>query len=357
MPHNSAFQRLGMLVSTHLLAASSKPDLEKVIKHHALVGVEYAETIQDKSQHQFATLEGSAVHVDRRTANGSILISASGGWPHMQSELYPRDMLTQTGVIHELSDILIPHSVDLTIGKLIRAAKGTTMTTMLVKAGLDFILNGTEPPESSPWADMGISGTGWTLLCPTDDAFKQINLTELYADEERLRAIVTQHLIPAQTPSKTPADFAANGFLRMEDVVNNNSPLSMEDAATYTTLHTRDAIYGDIVFRDLGDEQGTVVGVKGARGAQGRRDWAHVVSWGRATKGGGVGGVVQIDRLLVPYEPQWWIEYGPPLAVGVIGVVLICLFFLGVRMIWRRDTTEATYEPAGGFGHDDSDDS
>lgn len=356
MPHNSAFERLGMLVSAHLLAASSKSDLEKVIKHHAIKGVAYAETLQDGSKHQFPTMEGSDVHVERRTSNGSILISASGGWAHMQSELYPNDMLTQTGVIHQIKDILIPHSVDLTIGKLVRAAKGSTMATMLAKAGLDFILNGTAPPENSSWAEMGISGTGWTLLCPTDDAFKQIDLTELYADEERLRDIVTQHLIPPQTPSRTPTDFVEDGYPATVDVVNNNSPLSMEDAATYTTLHTRSALYADVVFRDLG-EGGTVVGVKGARGAQGRRDWARVVSWGRATKGGGTGGVVQIDRLLVPYLPQWWIMYGAPLSVGAIGIVLIFIFFYGVRRVWRWDTTEATYEPAGGFTHDDSDDS
>ena len=36
-------------------------------------------------------------------------------------------------------------------------------------------------------------------------------------------------------------------------------------------------------------------------------------------------------------------------------IILKCLFFLGMRALWRRDT-EATYEPVGGFGRDDDED-
>ena len=131
---------------------------------------------------------------------------------------------------------------------------------------------------------------------------------------------------------------------------------------TYLCLATRRRIpsrsgSGDVIFRVLDGEEGTVVGVRGARGQNGRRDWARVLSWGRSTTGGGTGGVVQIDRLLVPYYPPWYIEYGAPVAVGTIGVILIGAFFYAVRAVWRRDTTEATYEPIGGFDQDDSEDS
>ncbi|CDO73195.1 hypothetical protein BN946_scf185007.g250 [Trametes cinnabarina] len=258
MPPNDAFRRLGMLVSSHLLSSSSKADFERVIRHHVIEGVEYADSLVNGSQRTFGTLEGSDLHVERRGSNRSVVFTPSGGWPDMQSELNPRDMLTKTGAIHEVLDIMIPRSVDLTVGKLVRAAKATTMTTMMVKAGLGWILNGTAPPEGSPWADMGLKGSGWTLLCPTDDAFKKVNLTELYVNEDRLRAIVSQHLIPTPSSSSSPAKSLA---------------------------------------------------------------------------------------------------YGAPLAVGAVGVLLIGLFFWGVRWVWRRDTTEATYEPVGGFGHDDSEDS
>ncbi|KAF9822085.1 hypothetical protein IEO21_00079 [Rhodonia placenta] len=322
IPPNSAFKRLGMLVSAHLLAASSKADLERVIQHHALADVEYAAALVNGSQRTFSTLEGSDVHVDRR-ANGSVILSASGGWAGMQAQLEPRDLLTQTGVIHEVSDIMIPRSVQLTVGKLVRAAKGTTMATMMTKAGLDWILNGTVPPDGSPWAREGFGGSGWTLLCPTDDAFKQVNLTKLYADPEELREIVSQHLIP---PSSSPIREPLTDVI---DVLNNNRPIAMDDSATYTTLHTTDSesIYADVVFRILDGQEGTVVGVRGARGKDGQHDWARVLSWGRSTTGGGTGGVVQIDRLLMPHRPPWYIAVGAPIAVGVVGVIAIGAFF------------------------------
>jgi solute carrier family 25 carnitine/acylcarnitine transporter 20/29 len=346
IPHNAAFQRLGSLVSAHLLAASSKSDLEKVILHHTIDGVEYAQSLLSGPQRTFATLEGSDLQLEQ-PSNGTIIVNPSGGWPGMKSRLFPRNMLTQTGVVHELSDIVVPRSVSLTVGKLMKAATGTTMTNMVNKAGLDWVLNGTAPPEGSPWADQGLTGVGWTLLCPTDDAFKEYNLTKLYADLHAVRQIVSQHLIP------TPSSFQPR-LDKVFDVFSGNQPISLGDSVTYSTLLSPSSSYGDIVFRMEGKNSDSyVVGIKGARGTEGRADWARVLSWGRSTTGGGLGGVIAIDQLLIPHHPPWWSEYGAPIVVGIGGIVVICLFFYGVRVVWRRDTTEATYEPVGGFDRDD----
>ena len=338
-------------MTAHLLASTSKVDLENVIQHHVINSVEYQEALVEGSQRTYGTLEGSDLHVQRNSKgkdNITVILSPSGGWPDMHSVLYPRDTLTQTGVIHEVSDIMIPRSVNLTIGKLMRAAKGNTMISLVTKAGLEWVLNGTAPPEGSPWADMGMDSAGWTLLCPTDEAFKGLNLTELYANPEMIRDIVLQHLIPVQKPSHSPPE---NNLL---DTGTENQPLVMDDAASYTTLlsSASESLYAGLVFRVL-EGQGIVVGVKGARGADGKNDWAHVTAWGRTTTGGGVGGVIQIDRPLLPYYPSPWVKYGGPIAVLVGGIVLICAFFYGVRIVWKRDTTEATYEPIGGFGQEE----
>ena len=345
IPHNSAFKRLGLLVSDHLLAASSKQDLENVILHHIIDNVEYSKSLVNGSQRTFATLEGTDLQLER-TEDGPVVISASGGWAGMKSTLYPQNTLTDTGVIHEVSDLMIPRSVELNIGKLMKAGKATTMTNVVAKAGFDWILDGTLPPEGSEWADLGLAGATWTLLCPTDDAFKKYNLTRLLEDLDGLRAIVSQHLIP------TPASPPASSSVSMADVVNNNRPLPLDQLGSYSTLLSPVSAYGDIVFKELEDKSAAeyVVGIKNARGTDGKADWGRVLSWGRTTTGTGTGGVVQIDRLLVPYHPSWWIEYGPPTFVGAVGVLLICLFFYGVRIFWNRDPTEATYEPVGGFG-------
>ncbi|KAG6836375.1 hypothetical protein H0H93_008675 [Arthromyces matolae] len=345
IPHNSAFERLGLLVSGHLLSTSAKPDLEKVLLHHALTTIEYAQSLNNGSQHTFATLEGSDIRFEK-TKNGSLYVSPSGGWTEMQSELYTKDLLTNTGVVHELSDILIPRSVNLTIGKLVKAAQGSTMASIAIKAGFEWVLNGTAPPKGSPWGGEGLLGTGWTLLCPTDNAFKDMNLTQLFSDLDALRAIVAQHLIPN---SNQPSDESSYDI----DALYNNQPLPFENLPTYNTLLSSTSAYGDLVFRWRDDlnSKGYIVGIKGARGTDGSADWARVLSWGRSTTARG--GVIQIDRLLQPYYPPWWMSYGAPTGVGVVGCMLICLFFYGVRVIWRRDTTEATYEPIGGFGQDD----
>ncbi|KAG0704336.1 hypothetical protein DFH29DRAFT_981461 [Suillus ampliporus] len=339
IPHNAAFKRLGMLVSDHLLAASSKTDLERVIMHHIIDGIEYSQSVVNGSQRTFATLEGSDLQLER-PGNGSVIVSASGGWAGMKSALYPKDMLTETGVIHELSDIMIPRSVELNVGKLMKAAKATTMINMVTKAGFDWVLNGTAPPESSEWAKGGFSGSSWTLLCPTDDAFKKYNLTRLFENIDILRAIVSQHLVPTP-PSES-------GSFDVFDVLNNNRPLPLEDLGEYSTLLSPSSAYGDIVFRVLDDKTSDsqyMVGIKNARGTDKQADWARVLRWGRATTGGGTGGVITLDRMLVPYHPPWWIEYFAPSFVGALGIGLICLFFYAVRIVWRRDATEATYEP------------
>jgi solute carrier family 25 (mitochondrial carnitine/acylcarnitine transporter), member 20/29 len=343
IPRNPAFQRLG-LVSAHLLASSSIADLEKVILHHALDTVEYAQSLRNGSQRTFATLEGTDVKFDR-LANGTSFVSPSGGWPGLQAILYPGDVLTQTGVIHELSDVLIPRSVKLTIEKLVKAAKGSTMATLVNKAGFEWILDGTAPPEDSPWADDALNSAGWTLLCPSDDAFKEYNLTQLYSDLDGLKRIVAQHLIPTSSLNS-----AANGLTR--PTYNDNRPLIFDDA-TYSTLQSIYSAYGDLTFQKRSDGNGYVVGIKGARGTNAEADWARVLSWGRSTSADGTGGVIQIDQLIIPYQPSWWTEYGGSGAVGIFGIFSICAFFYGVRWVWRKDMTEATYEPVGGFGRDD----
>ncbi|KAJ3550290.1 hypothetical protein NMY22_g563 [Coprinellus aureogranulatus] len=345
IPRNEAFRRLGSLVSNHLLSPSAKSDLENVLLHHTLDSVAYAADLTSGGQHSFATVEGSDVAF-QRMKNGTMFVGASGGWAGLKAEITPRNLLTKTGVIHEVSDILIPRSVEITIGKLVKAAKGSTMATLVNKAGFDWVLNGTAPPEGSPWSDEYTAVAGWTLLCPPDEAFKEYNLTQLYADEDGLKAIVEQHLIPVPVPQ---TDLMGED---METPFNNNRPLVLDDA-TYSTLRSAGSVYGDIVFQKLEGDGRYVVGIKGARGTQGGRDYAHVMSWGRTTTGGGTGGVVQIDQLLAPYQPKWWVEYGGPTAVGTIGILAICGFFYGVRILWQKDTTEATYEPVGGFGRDD----
>lgn len=321
-----------MLVSDHLLSSAGKSDLTHVIMHHVVDGVYYSDSLANVSEKSIPTDDGS----DLRLVNSSL--TGSGGWPGMTSDLKLENLITDTGVVHELSNVLIPRTVELNVGKLARAAKGSLMTSMMVKAGFDWVLNATAPPDGSPWAEMGLDGNGWTLLCPPDDAFKHVNTTELLKDIEKLKEIVGQHLIP--TPS-SPSSIST----KEEEDEDSSRPISLQNDATYSTLLSPNNAYGDIVIRSSDTPGGPpVLGIKGARGTSAHGDWANVLSWGRATTGGGVGGVVVIDRLLDPYHPPWLVEYGQPIGSGILGVLLIGAFFWGVRWVWNREV-DATYEP------------
>jgi len=201
-------------------------------------------------------------------------------------------------------------------------------------------LDASDPPIGSPWADMGLDGKGWTLLCPPDNAFKHVNMTELLQDTDRLKEIVGQHLIP--TPSRQISTFTIAEEAKDDKL---NRPISLRNDATYSTLLSPDNAYGDIVVRSPTTPDGPLVlGIKGARGTSAQEYWAEVVSWGRVTTGDGVGGVIAIDRLLTPYHPSWTVKYGNPIGGGIVGILLIYAFFWCVRWVWNKEV-DATYEP------------
>ena len=334
IPRNKGFEHLGALVSNHLLSSVGKPDLNHVIKHHIVDGIYYSDSLTKVSGKTIPTDDGS----DIRLTNGSV--TASGGWSGMTSALHLQNLITTTGVVHELSDVLLPRTVELNVGKLARAAKGSLMVSLLVKAGFDWVLDATPPPEGSPWAQMGLDGKGWTLLCPPDDAFKSLNMTELSGNIDRLREIVGQHLIP--TPPQSSSIFTSAEQARDDEL---NRPIALRNDATYSTLLSPDSAYGDIVVRASTTPGGPpLLGIKGARGTSAQEDWAKVVSWGRATTGEGVGGVIAIDRLLTPYHPSWLVQYGQPIGSSIVGVLLIGAFFWCVRLLWNKEV-DATYEP------------
>jgi len=341
IPQNPAFENLGGLITKHLLSptTTAKQDLEAVILHHVIQGVNYWKDLVVGSQTSFQTLEGSDLNIEQ-TKGGSIYVSASGGWSGMKAPLNSSaNILTSTGAMHELSGVLIPRSVELTNSKLVKAAQGSTMSSLITRAGLGWILNGTMPPPDSEWADRDLDKVGWTLLAPTDDAFDGVNITKLGEEEERLKALIYQHIIPTPREAFT------------EDVISSaasHQPLPLDKATTYSTLQSGDSLYGDLAFVP-GTDGEILVRIKDLPESKGRNASAKVLSWGRCTTNGGTGGVIQIDRLLEPWQPSFWGMYGPPTAGGVGGIVLIALFFWVVRLIWRRDTTEPTYEPVGGF--------
>jgi len=107
------------------------------------------------------------------------------------------------------------------------------------------------------------------------------------------------------------------------------------------------------------------VGIKGARGSGGLRDFARVIGYGRTTvpargtendpTGGPRSGVLQVDRVIDPWIPDWWNAWGKPVASGIIGGILVVAFWASVLHFWWKRDEEPTYEPLNGDiqGEDD----
>ncbi|KAG9028453.1 hypothetical protein FRB95_006485 [Tulasnella sp. JGI-2019a] len=341
VPRNEAWSGLG-LVADHLLTA--KEALRRVVLHHVLKGVIYPEdeilggldwttpTGAPSTSRTFPTLEGSDVRID----DGQV--TASGGWPSTSSsspihiQHLESTTLTRTGTVYAVTGgLLIPRSVHIGVEDLAIAGKGSIMIGLVRKAGLGGVLNGTlrldwdEHEWDDGWADRGKKkrkGTGkdpkgekvgWTLLCPTDEGFKGMNLTALLEDPDALGRFVRQHLIPVASGDIAAAAhagavsakstspfwffewmFGASYYPLTGGVggkapsdVEVGMPLPVMDEATFSTLLSPSAIHGDVVFRAVeggGADSGRfLVGIKGASGGNGQAEFANVLKWGRAT--------------------------------------------------------------------------
>lgn len=371
VPRNPGFESLGLITSYLLLnSADARKDLRRVLKHHALSRVVYSTDLTNVTTPiEIRTQEGSSIIVESTTPK-QLVVRESGLW-NRSSVIYPNDQLTRTGVVHELEDVLLPSSVKISIGDLVDAAEGATMKSLIVRAGLGGVLNGTltmedidelddwkrthPRPGSYPKSLTPAPLVGWTLLCPKDSAFSRVNLTRLLNDPEALRSLVLQHIIPVP-PSAAISSLAAE------------IPISYEDKASYTTLLSPSSLHADLVFRVTPSKPGKpvgrpeiLVGIHGARGTDGETDFARVLNYGRTTtldvgdEKAGVyarSGVLQIDTVLEPWIPDWWNAWGKPVSGGAVGVVAIVAFWGTVLYFWRRHEDEATYEPLDG-GDDD----
>lgn len=376
IPHNRAFGSLGLSMN-YLLLPEGKDELRKVIRYHAVDGIIYSSDVES-GRTKYKTLSGGEVILTQ--TNGSLALSSPTKWEGHDSgedlpangELRPAhvaltDALTSTGVIHTIDSVMIPADVSITISKLIRGSKYTTMGELMIRAGLGWILEGREPTSDevsnailqgivrSQGTDDDTSETpdveslampSYTVLVPTDKAFSQVNLTKYTESREALLDLLKLHIIPTQptTPrfdqSKQPASPPKDG-----------QPLSIGDDLVYSTLLSSTSKYGDVAFRATGDNS-FIVGIKGAArsGKASMGDSARVGEYGRASvrwrksvdrptglhgkkgkgrKGvetpgegsdvpddanlelwrGGLtlgGGVLVIDSVLIPYEPSWF---------------------------------------------------
>lgn len=395
VPHNDAFSALG-LAMPYLLLDQEQPrkELRSMVEYHAIDRIVYMKDFSSGSQ-RYPTLEGSPIWAGK-DSNGTVEVRR--GTEGRNALVLKGDLLTSTGVLHEIDQVELPPTLDLTIGKLMKGAKADTMRDLIDKAGYGWLLNGTRPSiEEVKEFDAMLVGKfpenhkknkkkqdkrhkkrhrlfadelqSYVVLTPTDSAFTRINLTRYYEDRDALKQLVQLHIIPS------PADQVLPGG------TDDQLPLSLKDASSFSTLLDSSlgglSGYGKIAFRKLkesskrrslftslrdGDaDLGWMVGIADTRGTDGRKYAAKILSFGRESlsidrvdsdilgKSGkrkqpedewnsrSVGGVLTIDTVLQPYVPGWFYRWG--WIVATTFAVLLALSGVGYGLwIWyKRD--------------------
>ncbi|KAK0542810.1 hypothetical protein OC846_006448 [Tilletia horrida] len=279
---------------------AQKPILMRVDAHHDSAVVPTA-----RDQHGSGKRLGSGQRAFMRDREDGPVSLPSLLGPDDQNDavLKKADMLTNTGVIHEISRVELPETLDITIGKLMMGAKANTMITLVRKAGYGWILNGSTPTTAQTNDLLGFGSDpvtaqknerkkrkkkdekrhkrrhkmfrdekqAYILLCPTDAAFSRINLTKYLdggssdyvskfgsgssengnGDSDRMQALkrlVQLHIIPL-TPE------AAQKVSEMNEGTYGGKllPLALDDQLNLPSLLDKKLggsnAYGSVLFR------------------------------------------------------------------------------------------------------------
>lgn len=358
-PTNAAFDYLGLAMNYFLLP-SAREELGHLMQYHAIKGIVYLDDVPYDSVH-YPTIEGSDIFFEqaKKAAHVKVRGPRIGGFPangdNRDARITEGDLLTSTGVLHVMDQVELPPTLNITSDKLMRGAKASTFLDLLRQVNMSWVAEGHPAPtefwNSSPFIDLSkkdkdrirkrfFQRESYTILVPTDKAFTRVNLTSYLNNVPYLTALVQQHIIPSPPPSKgslsDPTLFPSDG-----------KPIALEDDRSFPSLLSKSeggsSKYGDLAFRRAG-ESDWLVGIKGARGTDGKHDAARILGFGRNTPrfsdkneddsadgdSGQVkdegdmhvqmmkrstkmvfgGGILLIDAVLEPYEPGWFQRWG-----------------------------------------------
>uniref|UniRef100_A0A674P9Q3 Transforming growth factor-beta-induced protein ig-h3 n=1 Tax=Takifugu rubripes TaxID=31033 RepID=A0A674P9Q3_TAKRU len=197
-PTNEAFQKIPQETLNRILG--DPVALRDLLNFHMLRHVQCSESIVSGSAME--TLQGATLEVgcdgDQMTLNGKAIVTK-------------RDQLGTNGVVHYVSELLIPDSAKVLL-ELAEGSSVTVATQLFVDAGLVSHLKGSE---------------ALTMLAPLDEAFKgDVAMTP------ELRKLLRNHLVKGQLSSQAlyhGQELETLGGLRLRVFVYRNN-LCIENA-------------------------------------------------------------------------------------------------------------------------------
>lgn len=197
-PTNEAFEKIPQETLNRILGDPIA--LRDLLNYHILKHMQCAESIVTGTPME--TLQGTMLEVgcdgDQMTLNGKAIITK-------------KDQLGTNGVIHYISELLIPDSAK-TLLELAEGSSVSTATKLFIEAGLTSHLTGSE---------------ALTMLAPLNEGFK--GSVAMTAD---MRKLMTNHMVKQQLSSKSlyhGQELETLGGLRLRVFVYRNN-LCIENA-------------------------------------------------------------------------------------------------------------------------------
>ncbi|XP_006009428.1 transforming growth factor-beta-induced protein ig-h3 [Latimeria chalumnae] len=230
-PTDEAFKKIPKATLNRIMG--DPVSLKALLNHHILKTVQCSEAIL--TGYPMDTLEGTPLEVG---CNGQGTITING-----KSIISQKDVMATNGVIHFIDELLIPDSAK-TIMELAQDTKVSTFVDMLVEAGLDFHLKGSET---------------LTLLAPHDEVFKDNSMVVT----EEFKTLLQDHIIKEQISTKDIYDgqiLVTLGGKKLRAFVYRNS-LCIENSCI--VAHDKKGRFGSLFMMDkvLTPPFGTVMDV------------------------------------------------------------------------------------------------
>ncbi|KAI7856820.1 FAS1 domain-containing protein [Circinella umbellata] len=321
-PTNEAFARLGLLTK-HLLQPNSQEKLARVIKFHAIKHELYYLNETMQGEHRAPTLDGSEININK-TEDGHMYIRGSGAGDGSDRSVIAKvirpDMLVSNGVIHKIDRIQIPSTLEISNRDLLLAENTNSFINLILKTNLtEQILDSLDQP--------------YTVLAPTDRAFAKLNVTHLLQNPDQLLRVAKLHVLPVALPKMSMQPGQDDDRLEKKSKDGDN-----DNRGIHSDITTDGVEFSPL----LDDEKIIITKVDNGYTIKTKSNSNHladVVQIGRASN---AGGVIQIDRVLLPYDQTeskgslpWWAVLLIVLGVLAGAALLGALGYYGWRW-WKE---------------------
>ncbi|KAF9978154.1 hypothetical protein BGZ73_003535 [Actinomortierella ambigua] len=237
-PNDAAWEGLGV-VSNYLMAKSSAEQLEQVLWYTVGSHVLYSSDIK-QGRTKLKTAADEILVLEK--AKDDVIYVGEGQvdqYAPISGRVVQRDLLVDSGVIHKVSSVALPPSLEITLYNVLQGAGTHTFLSAFESANITRILK--------DWDQ------DYTIFAPSDKAFEAPGLSGALLDRDFVARLVRLHVVPGK-------------IIRLEEDID------VDEAS----LLNNDA---KLSFRDVhGDGKSFGVRVKGARSSK----EAKVIGFGRA---------------------------------------------------------------------------